>query len=1256
MSSAKKNNTFRFPFDINPMVFIVLSVIFFVLSIKQVSDLILPKVSTKSLAKKIELDIHSKINKFNRAFHDKTILEKAMQDSLSNAEHETLMDMPFDFQLYNGDKLVFWNSVNIDPVRDSLKERVPRYYKSKNGHYALYALKWGSEMQKKAILIIPIKQENLFQGEYMKNYFLVKKNDNDFGIIISADSVKGSVPVHWYKSGLMYLHTTDDSLTITDSNIYHLIFNALMFIFFGISIHTYFKVMVKKKTPIVIFLLLLGTAILFRGLTYVTGFPNDFSEYALFRPEHFANDFFNKSLGDAFINACLGFWILLFFVVNVQGKIFTIHSNVKKYAFGILVMIICTGLHLYFIDLIYSIVLDSTVNFDTTLISKLDLFSFIGLLTFLVIFGNLFLTSLIANNYLNSCFPHRWIKYLLFLVTILAYIYLLPNEHNIMYGGYYVWAVVVFIIFDLTSSKIRFDFNSVFLLVWIVLVSFFGSFLLSEQNIKKENISRKKFAEKIASEKDEQLEDTLSIFRKKIMKDAGLKKLFISDSVNNYTNISSHIYLNHFDTYLNKYKFYIRIFDSTGKNINPQDTVSLQDFLTVLPANTRLKNDSLIYYQKGREEYFYHTIASLKINGKSIGTIIYSLYESLSVFDENNTDFILYGGVKSENKEYKYSMAIYENGNIISRKGLYTFPTKLDIKKTFTKNKVIFSNKDGYSEMWYHFPNSNKTIAIVKKRNNFIMITTLFAYNFLIYFSTISLYILGNILARSNLNRKRFFNLLSLNLRLKIQLSILFVVLISFVVIGYLTSRYLNERIKENARTDISDIAQQIQNKLGEYFSAHTDDSTRLRHNSISISMIDNIEKLSKRFDVDLSLFSVNNGALIYSSQQELFQSGVFSSLIPHNTFYELKNLNRDHNINQESIGNFNFIASYSFLRNGAGTPVAILQIPYISSNYEITNETNSVIVTIVNISVFVFLISSLLALFISNSVSRPFKLIVKQFTKINLAKTNEPLKWNTSDEIGMLVKEYNRMLRKLENSTVLLAKNERELAWREMAKQVAHEIKNPLTPMKLSLQMLDRAIKNKNPNVNEMALRVTNTMIEQIDNLTIIATNFSNFAKLPDIKKEKIILNEVLYSVTGMYNDNSDFEYLFLIPNYPIHIFADKGQLIRVFTNIIQNAIQSIPPGQKGNISLLVSKIKNNYVRISISDNGEGISKEKGKKLFQPYFTTKTSGTGLGLAMCKDIVEQFEGKIEFESVVKEGTTFHIDLPLMEDEHHDSTI
>lgn len=293
-----------------------------------------------------------------------------------------------------------------------------------------------------------------------------------------------------------------------------------------------------------------------------------------------------------------------------------------------------------------------------------------------------------------------------------------------------------------------------------------------------------------------------------------------------------------------------------------------------------------------------------------------------------------------------------------------------------------------------------------------------------------------------------------------------------------------------------------------------------------------------------------------------------------------------------------------------------------------------------------VFLISSFIALLITNSVVQPFTYIVRQFTKINLSKTNEPLTWQYNDEIGLLVREYNRMLRKLENSSQLLARSEREMAWREMAKQVAHEIKNPLTPMKLSMQMLDKAIREGKPNIMEMTQRVTRTIIEQIETLSVIATNFSTLARMPENKNEVIHLNEVLSSVTGMYNSDAKNEFDFIIPSYDIQIFADKTQLIRVFTNIIQNAIQAIAEDNKGMITLRVKKIKDNFVRISISDDGMGIDKEKQERLFQPYFTTKTSGTGLGLAMCKDIIEQLNGRITFESALQKGTTFFIDLPI----------
>ena len=248
-------------------------------------------------------------------------------------------------------------------------------------------------------------------------------------------------------------------------------------------------------------------------------------------------------------------------------------------------------------------------------------------------------------------------------------------------------------------------------------------------------------------------------------------------------------------------------------------------------------------------------------------------------------------------------------------------------------------------------------------------------------------------------------------------------------------------------------------------------------------------------------------------------------------------------------------------------------------------------------------------------------------------------------DEIGSLVSEYNRMILELSKSAELLAKSERESAWREMAKQVAHEIKNPLTPMKLSVQHLKRIWKDDAPDGDQKMERLTQTIIEQIDTLSSIATEFSNFAKMPKANLERVDVQQTLLNIIDLFNDSNDIEILF--HNQTIEnriVLADKEQLLRVFNNIMKNAIQSIPKERKGIIEIDL-KLENDSYTISIKDNGGGIASDVLDKIFVPNFTTKTGGMGLGLAMVKSIVEEFNGKIWFETKSDEGTIFYVSLP-----------
>jgi nitrogen fixation/metabolism regulation signal transduction histidine kinase len=296
---------------------------------------------------------------------------------------------------------------------------------------------------------------------------------------------------------------------------------------------------------------------------------------------------------------------------------------------------------------------------------------------------------------------------------------------------------------------------------------------------------------------------------------------------------------------------------------------------------------------------------------------------------------------------------------------------------------------------------------------------------------------------------------------------------------------------------------------------------------------------------------------------------------------------------------------------------------------------------------VLLFLVSIIVAVFISNQITRPLVVIQENLQKMQLGKRNEPIVYNKMDEIGSLVKEYNKKVEELSVSADLLARSERESAWREMAKQIAHEIKNPLTPMKLNIQHLQRA-RGEGEEFRKYIERISATLIEQIDNLSNIATEFSNFAKIPTARNQVFLLAEQLQKVIALFESHDQVEISFYSNGLEnIQVNADREQLSRAIINLIKNGIQSIPENIVGEINIFLSR-RDHMAVISVTDNGTGIPEELRDKLFSPSFTTKTSGMGLGLAIVKNIVENFAGKIWFETDMEKGTTFFLEIPVYE--------
>jgi nitrogen fixation/metabolism regulation signal transduction histidine kinase len=362
--------------------------------------------------------------------------------------------------------------------------------------------------------------------------------------------------------------------------------------------------------------------------------------------------------------------------------------------------------------------------------------------------------------------------------------------------------------------------------------------------------------------------------------------------------------------------------------------------------------------------------------------------------------------------------------------------------------------------------------------------------------------------------------------------------------------------------------------------------------------------------------------------------------------FYHLSRMREVQYVQEENMSSLSYQSMYAPVRDGRGNVYAYLNIPYFSSELDLNQEISNFLVTIINLNAFIFLIAGVIALFITNKITRSFSIIGDKMKEVRLGKTNEEIEWNYKDEIGELVQQYNKMVRQLEQSAEALAKSEREGAWREMARQVAHEIKNPLTPMKLSIQYLQKAIDNNQGNVKELTSNVANTLIEQIDHLSKIAADFSRFANIGNKNVEVLDLHHVLSSLVGLYSADPKVQLKWKKVNAPLKMEADKTHMNRLFTNLLTNAVDACA---EENECLIEIKEETNegQLLIQVKDNGEGIPEETRAKIFVPNFTTKTSGTGLGLAMCKSIVEQAGRNIWFETEKGKGTTFFVELPLL---------
>ena len=479
-----------------------------------------------------------------------------------------------------------------------------------------------------------------------------------------------------------------------------------------------------------------------------------------------------------------------------------------------------------------------------------------------------------------------------------------------------------------------------------------------------------------------------------------------------------------------------------------------------------------------------------------------------------------------------------------------------------------------------------------------------------------------------------------LSLRTRIFLSMIVLVLIASVLMASISII----QFKNEARQYHQERLEHKETAIKEHINYVLSNTTYpLTTKNLSWIFKDKIHELAQIHNLEINIYDLN-GNLLKSSKSS-FSIDSVSPPIPKFILKLVQSSIGKRYVDIKNIDDVKNRSSYSQIKDEKFKPLGILNLPYVEDDGFYEEELQDFLMRLAQVYAFMLLIAFGLAYFLSTYITQSLKTISDKLSDTSLNQKNEKIFFEAnSKEINLLISAYNGMVDKLEESAIKLAQSEREEAWREMAKQVAHEIKNPLTPMRLTVQSFQRKFDVSNPNLKENLKDYSETLIQQIDTLSSVASAFSNFASMPAQQNETLNVVEVVELALDIFNEDY---IVFEKEEDEIISIMDRTQLIRIITNLVKNAIQAIPENQKDKLVFISIKRQNTDVLISVKDNGIGIETNHIDRIFEPKFTTKNKGMGLGLGIIKNIIENYKGTITFETELGKETTFTVSLPII---------
>lgn len=577
-----------------------------------------------------------------------------------------------------------------------------------------------------------------------------------------------------------------------------------------------------------------------------------------------------------------------------------------------------------------------------------------------------------------------------------------------------------------------------------------------------------------------------------------------------------------------------------------------------------------------------------------------------------------------------YSYGKYLNGRLVSYGGQFNYPINND--KEYDSGYQI-ERSDGYIHFVHKISDEN---LIVMSRPERTIFPYLVSFSYLILLYSLVLFLL---LRPPGINLT--YSYPKNSFRWKIMMLIISSLVIALLALGagsiWFSVRYFNDNIRSQMEEKMSS----VQSALSYYskFANRYND-----HQFNNLKLLEEMNRLSGTAQIDINLYR-SDGLLLRTTRSEIFDRLLLGSRMDPVAFREIKYNNKKQFVNREKIGDLNYFSLYAPLFNIEGQLIAIVNIPYFSRQSDFRRDASSIIAAIINIYILLLIGAVFVGIALSNSISRPLVEISRKMQILDISEKPEHINYSNKDELGILVAAYNKMVDDLNESTQRLAQGEREQAWREMARQIAHEIKNPLTPMRLSIQHMMRLKEQNIPDWTHRFDALANSLIEQIDILSDAAGEFSSFSRFYSEELSNFDLNDLIKEQLVLFNTRDNISISLISEHREAYVSARKTQITRVLVNLISNAVQAVENQSHGRILITLQKGEESY-RISVEDSGSGVPDSLTNRLFKPNFTTKSGGTGLGLAICSSIMQQSQGTIAYErSQNLGGASFVITIP-----------